>query len=837
MAKPTIRVRATLAEVEPEAVAIARMDGARAKVEMFASTGVTGAAMDDARDALTGETIKVAQRWFGRSVYDDNPDDLVQNKGINLRVYRRMMADPYIKAAITQVKAAVVSPGSEFLPPDGADEREVEATEFVKWNFSLGQMQTSIDDVVWASLGALENGFSIQEKIMEPVHGGRWDGNWKYRAIKDKDPDLIRFDLDPYANVKSIVNLAVDRTGEAVDPRRVYYFVNNPQYGNPWGQSELRAAHRAWRLKDVVYKLWAMYAERNVTPLVIGRFPAGNAAVKERMEKIVENIQFSTAITLPSVEGVSIDVMNTSGMRGTLDWGALIELLNKEIAVGILTAFLGMEEGSNVGSRAATEVHADIASEVVKLVARRQAGSFTIQVIAPLVGMNYGPEVRPPVFAWKGRPAVDLLSHSIIAMNLHNAGAPLSLSGLRQRFGDIVADSFDGPDVIGRAKEDVANQVFSELAGGRCCDHELFSEGEDKVAFTRSLTPVEKFAEPELRRFVKWQNAVAPDVKFALRSAFREVFREALDAVKRKRILEKKDASLAVKVPVDVTAVKEALVEVLMNAEVVGFVHVVDMIRRRGLADLMKEDADLEDEANLGASAFRLDLFKEDGDPDELLSRTRIAQFFRDRVPVAKGKFRELIEQFGIAAERTAVTAAGLAKRTIEAGVQKLVVRAIAEGMDFVQFRDAFRKVEGRYVDPSFERVGKTRDRLPDHQVENIYRTNLFSAYNDGQREAFEDPLVQAVLPAYQYSAILDDRTTEFCQEWDGFIAPVTDPVWSQVRPPNHFQCRSTLVPVDVREYNPDMDTKKRPTVGPQEGFGKLPGARPFATQGGVSAT
>ena len=798
---------------------LAAMRAARGDAEKFADA-LGSPERDNALDRLTGETIKVAQSWFGRRIYDENPDDLVRNKGINLRVYRRMMADPYIKAAVMQVKAAVVSPGWEIQPPQNPTERETDATNFVKWNFALGNMASSVDDIIWAALGAIENGFSIQEKVYGPVVGGRWDGLWRIKAIKDKDPDQIRFDLDPFANVTSIVNLAYNRAGDTVDIRRVFYFVNNPQYGNPWGQSELRAAHRAWILTDVVYKLWAMYAERNVTPLMVGKFPPGNQAVKDRMEEIIENVQFSTAITLPSVEGISIDVMNTSGFRGTLDWSSLIENLNKEKAIGILTAFLGMEEGSNVGSRAATQVHADKASEVSRLFAKRVAGAFTISVIAPLVTFNFGPEVRSPVFVWKGREAMDIMNASIMVQNLYNSGVPLRLEGLRRVFGELVAGDEDS-DVI--KKMDAFS--FSEKKRG-CCDHPDKFQERGEVKFTRPLNRIEKFAEPELRRLVKWHNAVGPGAKLSLRSAFREVFREVLDAIERRKVIEKGDESQAVKIKAAVGPVKDALTAMLVNARMVGFEHVIDMIRRRKLFELVEDNQDIREEARLDRSALKIEKFAEVGDPEDILSVAEVAKFYRDRLPMTKTAFRELLETLGDEAERQAVTAAGMSKQAIEGQVQKLMIRAINDGMDQVQFRNAFRNLEAQYTGRAFDRVGDVAEGIPDWQVENIYRTNMTSAYNDGQRVAFEDPVVEAVLPAFQFSAILDDRTTEVCQEWDNYIARVSDPIWNSMRPPVHWMCRSTLIPIDILEYNPDMDTKVRPDVGPAEGFGKIAGLR-----------
>jgi len=48
--------------------------------------------------------------------------------------------------------------------------------------------------------------------------------------------------------------------------------------------------------------------------------------------------------------------------------------------------------------------------------------------------------------------------------------------------------------------------------------------------------------------------------------------------------------------------------------------------------------------------------------------------------------------------------------------------------------------------------------------------------------------------------------------------------VWSTFRPPNHFNCRSILVPVTQRDTWTQSD---QPTVQPQKGFGFSKLAKP----------
>ena len=66
----------------------------------------------------------------------------------------------------------------------------------------------------------------------------------------------------------------------------------------------------------------------------------------------------------------------------------------------------------------------------------------------------------------------------------------------------------------------------------------------------------------------------------------------------------------------------------------------------------------------------------------------------------------------------------------------------------------------------------------------------------------FSSKDVEPFIEAYQYQAILDAVTTQFCQEHDGQIIKSSDPNFATIVPPNHYNCRSTLVPIMVEETN-----------------------------------
>ncbi len=79
--------------------------------------------------------------------------------------------------------------------------------------------------------------------------------------------------------------------------------------------------------------------------------------------------------------------------------------------------------------------------------------------------------------------------------------------------------------------------------------------------------------------------------------------------------------------------------------------------------------------------------------------------------------------------------------------------------------------------------------KLSEVSLERYARTKTTEVFNKGRMEHFES---SGVVDAYQYSAVLDDRTSSICEELDGHIFDSGDaPI-----PPLHFNCRSVLIPI-----------------------------------------
>lgn len=80
----------------------------------------------------------------------------------------------------------------------------------------------------------------------------------------------------------------------------------------------------------------------------------------------------------------------------------------------------------------------------------------------------------------------------------------------------------------------------------------------------------------------------------------------------------------------------------------------------------------------------------------------------------------------------------------------------------------------------------------------------VFGAINLWRETVFEDN--PEMVYAFQYSAILDDRTTDLCNDLDWVIVRPQSPEYYEISPPNHRSCRGIWAEILMDEpYKPSF--------------------------------
>jgi len=111
--------------------------------------------------------------------------------------------------------------------------------------------------------------------------------------------------------------------------------------------------------------------------------------------------------------------------------------------------------------------------------------------------------------------------------------------------------------------------------------------------------------------------------------------------------------------------------------------------------------------------------------------------------------------------------------------------------------------------DPTVLRDGQP---LAPYHLETVLRTNATEAFNQGRLVLASQDDVRSFLRGMVYSAVLDERTTPVCRFLDGKVFPMDEPELRSLAPPNHFSCRSVLVPVTL-----DMEVDEADIVTPAD--------------------
>lgn len=73
-----------------------------------------------------------------------------------------------------------------------------------------------------------------------------------------------------------------------------------------------------------------------------------------------------------------------------------------------------------------------------------------------------------------------------------------------------------------------------------------------------------------------------------------------------------------------------------------------------------------------------------------------------------------------------------------------------------------------------------------------VYRQNMVNAYQSGRYEQqMEDDEYFSYL---LFDGVEDERQTDFCRTYSGKVYKKSDPIWALIYPPNHFNCRSSVI-------------------------------------------
>lgn len=171
-------------------------------------------------------------------------------------------------------------------------------------------------------------------------------------------------------------------------------------------------------------------------------------------------------------------------------------------------------------------------------------------------------------------------------------------------------------------------------------------------------------------------------------------------------------------------------------------------------------------------------------------------EFWRNKVPLSPGEYRRLSDE----AKVQAFAISGIAKGDELATAMGAIEKAIDSGTTFQEFKNDCREI--------IARRGWTGDAA--WRVDNIFRTNIQTAYNVGRYKQMTDPDVLKARPYWQYSAVNDRRTRPTHAALNGQVYPADHEFWQKWYPPNGYRCRCGVVTLSERDVRQDKLTVRR---------------------------
>lgn len=738
-----------------------------------------------------------------------NPDELAAQKG-GLSIYDKMREDDIIKAILTAMKMFRLSTPWKIVAASEKPE-DVQWKEEVDWQ--LRHMQSTLKKSLLGLYSALDYGFVDAELVIDrqmTPYGERI----VLRRIASRKPHNFSFATDGHGNLlpDGIIQ-SVGGKDIRLPVERMIHYPFNSEWDNPYGRSFLRSAYRSWFAKDWLIQFWNKGLERYAGGTPIGTLPETSTDPKTDMalmQDVFEGWQNGSYIILPNGFKVELAEMAGGGLSAYKD---AIQTHSGMIASSLLfpnrLGFVDFDGGSynlaEVQGRLWIAVIDDLGEDTRDTIMGEQ-------VIKRIVDWNaVTPPNEYPRFEMEPLSLEGKYQFSEMVMKAIRAGA-LSWTvddevEFRKRYGLPVlpedvkqmlvrrqifianktadgtnddsgpTDTGDGTKVAPRggsgASSGGSGPVAASSGGGKGTVTVPAETMSGLVAAPREFTRFEDSIEWGERKS-KWDEM---DVFGA--DMVRDVGKKMKASVLKwaKPVYGSKDHA----------AVKKFRPPFMLDFErsVLAFTGAGWL---RGKIDGLEEvNAQLDDDKQVVFAETFATQADFDMAFDSLNQRVRDA--LTGLVPMMASEVTTL--------RKHALWVKGIEEERIIAEVQFILDNAIEYGT-WNDAKEQLTHLFNQYIEkenPTLGAPGTASEKAWSNvgaRAEVVARTNLSWAYNAGRMAMFEHPDVADIVKFYQWSSVLDERTTDYCDEMDGQIFAKDD----FEKPPAHHNCRSMVVPV-----------------------------------------
>lgn len=678
------------------------------------------------------------ERTFKTSAYHPdsflrpyNPDKLVQ-QDFTYGIYEEMLRDDQVDVALKIKKDLVV--GSGWYLDTNSDDTGIMVKELE--NLLSDETVRPLSEILEDIIQAYEFGFSISEKIFKKTH----EGKLALKDIKPRHPSTWLLHTDDYGNVTRYEQRGASASID-VDPNSIIHYINNGRHQNPYGQSDLYAAHQAWLTKRHVSRYYAIYLENAAGPKPVAKYDRrAPQSVIDSVFNAIKTFQVKTAMTIPKEFEVEFLEAKTNGEAYIKGLNLFNMFIGRALFIPDLLGFQGSETGGGSFSLGSEQI-----GLFYKHIYRRRQILERIMdqhVIRPLVIYNYGIQEDYPKFKFMPLSDVDAMKQaeawikgvqgvgwkpSLDEVNHFRTLVKFPLSDELEMKGDAMAEALGG-----NAENDPENED-GEAEGAE-------AENEDTAKEDGKEAPeTEKDAENDTAK---------KELAMAL-STLPGDYKKRIDFKMADNMMKNSQMKILEELEPIVTDAFEDLYSQLEKSNILETQNIenIDKITIRGKF--------LKQMQGVFKKHFR-GLYKD----SQIMAKAEVkrADNAAPNENVATDEFLEFLN-------KETFQYVGDWKYNIDKKTRNAINAAIKDGR------------------PISSVVGVLDDEgkaLSDVSLERYSRTKSTEVFNRGRMEYFNST---GIIEAYQYAAILDDVTSEIC----GSLHGLTFPAGSAPVPPLHF--------------------------------------------------
>ena len=657
-----------------------------------------------------------------------------------------MHDDEQVKVALALKKDTVLNSGWTIKCEND------EIKEFVENNLNEIGLNDSLepgwDDDLRDFLSSYGYGFSLSEPVFNSPQKTK-SGKWELRTIKVRPPHSFIFDLDEKGTVKNIKQFTSNLGIMEFKPEIFMHHVYQPEFGNPYGKSDLKAAHPAWKAKKFLFKMSMRYAERFAGALTVGRYtPNMSSDEVSSLFNVLKTIQDNTTLVIP--EEAKVELVQTSKDSSDF-YEKLLNMLNMWIARAVLVPDLMGVSGSKTdgGSLALGKEQFKVFLSSIKNDRISLQRKISLKIVQPLVLANFGDKYECK-FEFK----------------------PLE-TGDEVELMRLWLDAINGKTF--KPNEDEINLLRRKTG---------FPEGPveipaEQVQFDPEGNPIDprnpgmpgkaKAKEPEKKE----EKPTEKKKEFLLTFRDTNAYEAKMDFVAIKRVLESSDESLG---------------------------KSLESLTLRMAKDLAEQTKSI----SKGFKPERINELKPKFQKEmNDLVRGHFLRLFKSGLDHAKSEIHGKAKKF---------TDEELTPEDYEEIIRAESFKLVGDISKDVLKRAQNSIMDGLKSGASqAEIVSRIIEDVGDHSIHNVHtivRTRTTEVFNAARKTYFDnDPTAKEIITGYTFSAVMDERTSEVCAEMDEKFMDIEDAAYiARLTPPLHFNCRSMLVPVTRFEEQPEKD-------------------------------